>query len=102
MIPANLQINHIDCDKGNNVFSNLEVVTASENMRHAYDNGLMNIRSGESCSYAKLTEDQARQVLSRCNVVSDKDLAVEFDVTVKTIGRIRRREIWKHLEETLD
>ena len=34
-----LEINHKDLDKSNNNLSNLEAVTRSENMRHAYDNG---------------------------------------------------------------
>ena len=34
------QVNHIDCDKGNNNVDNLEWCTNSENMLHAYRNGL--------------------------------------------------------------
>lgn len=34
------QVNHIDCNKSNNDISNLEWVTQSENMLHAYENDL--------------------------------------------------------------
>lgn len=38
-IPSGLQINHIDLNKANNAPSNLELVTAAENIRHSYANG---------------------------------------------------------------
>ena len=38
---TNLEINHIDGNKLNNNISNLELVTHSENIQHAWDTGLM-------------------------------------------------------------
>jgi len=38
------QINHIDGDKLNNAVSNLEWITAKENLLHAVDNGLYEFR----------------------------------------------------------
>lgn len=40
-----LQVNHIDGNNKNNDISNLEWVTAKENMKHANDNGLVNNQS---------------------------------------------------------
>lgn len=38
-VPEGMQINHKDLDKANNEPSNLEIVTASGNIRHSYENG---------------------------------------------------------------
>lgn len=37
---SNLQVNHIDGNKTNNFIANLEFVTDSENVQHAYDAGI--------------------------------------------------------------
>ena len=39
------QVNHIDGNKTNNESTNLEWCDASMNMRHAYDNGLIHVRT---------------------------------------------------------
>lgn len=41
-------INHKDCDKLNNNLENLEWVTHSENMRHAYRAGVLNLNKGKN------------------------------------------------------
>lgn len=43
-IPAKMVINHIDGVKNNNRIDNLECISQSQNIKHAYDNGLYTTR----------------------------------------------------------
>ncbi len=45
-------INHKDCNKQNNHYTNLEWVTHSENIQHAYDNGRMDANKGKNHHFA--------------------------------------------------
>lgn len=55
--PNNMQINHIDGNKFNNHVSNLEYISASENIKHAYKNGLM------TNVYKGLSEKNSRELI---------------------------------------
>lgn len=69
----NLQVNHIDGNKQNNNFLNLEWVTASQNTKHAYDNGLnKNVILG----IKKANSKQVRDMLTGIVYDSAKDAAI--------------------------
>lgn len=56
-IPVGYEVNHINGIKTDNRASNLEIVTKSENTKHAYRTGLAKPPSGEKNGGAKLSND---------------------------------------------
>ena len=60
---SNLNVNHIDGNKKNNIISNLEYLTQKENIRHSIDNGLANFAYIQK--YAKLTFEIAEEIRRR-------------------------------------
>lgn len=91
------EVNHKDGNKQNNHHENLEWVTSSENMQHAYDNGLANARSGETNTQSKLTDEQANVIRTRrANGEKCVDLAKEYGVHHMQISRITRNISYKN------
>lgn len=99
VIPDTLQINHIDGNKTNNRLDNLELVTASENIQHAFDNDLMLPKRGEANGFAKLTEDQVREIRKRIEsgAISMRALSFEYGISDTTVRLIIKRKLWKHV-----
>lgn len=87
------QINHLDGNKTNNLVSNLVWSTQSENIRHAFENGL-NYR-GEDSINAKLTEQQVKYIKHQGG--STSELALNFGVSKSTISEIKSGRNWKHI-----
>lgn len=82
-------VNHKDGNKLHCHVDNLEWVTYSENILHAYRTELMSIRRGTSCKNSKLTAEDVRFIRENY-IPGDKDfgqsgLARRFNVSVSTI-----------------
>ncbi len=90
-------VNHIDGIKTNNVLSNLEVVSRSENLRHAYSTGLKKATNGTDRYNAKLNEDSVRAIRG-ANQVSRKALANQYNVSETIIRQVINRRKWAHVE----
>jgi len=91
------EVNHIDGDKNNNHVSNLEWVTHSENMRHAYRNDLNH--KGEANSQSVYTEKQIRHVcqLLQSNKLPKSEISENTGVALYTVDAILRKKKWKHI-----
>lgn len=91
-------INHIDGDKGNNCISNLEWCTQSENIRHAFDNGLCKGLKGIDHPKNKLSELDVIEIRRISNLgLKQSIIANIFNVNQGTIYGIVNRLIWKHI-----
>ena len=92
--PPGKTINHIDYDKLNNNVDNLEYITHSENILHAYQHGFVGGR-GERQGQAKLTEHDVR--LIRKSPLGSTALGLHYGVARGTIKCIRNFATWKQV-----
>jgi hypothetical protein len=83
------QVNHKDGNKINNVVSNLEWCTASENNSHAVR--LLALH-GESRYNCKLTDEQVRSI--RSDVRTQREIAAHYRIAQSGVGRIKSGKIW--------
>lgn len=83
------QVNHKDGHKLNNHVSNLEWVTASENTKHSFDNGLQVNPQGEDCSWSKLTAEQVRSIRENPEGLTTYALADLFGVSQGKISDVQ-------------
>lgn len=93
--PTHNYVNHIDGDKTNNYYLNLEWCSCSSNNQHAYDIGLKS--RGEGFYNAKLSEDNVREILSVGKNSTYQEIADRYGVTKATIRDVLIRKTWKHI-----
>jgi hypothetical protein len=86
--------NHKDGNKLNNHYTNLEYVTAGQNMSHAVSMGLHNLK-GENHPHRKLTEKQVLEIRQlRKDGLLYKDIASMYDIGRRQASDIARRINW--------
>lgn len=91
------QVNHIDGDKKNNHVSNLEWVTCVENIHHAINTGLRDLKGINSSSNV-YSEKQVHDV---CKLLeknkTPKEISELLNVPRNLINRIKYLGKWKHI-----
>lgn len=99
---AGMQVNHLDGDKRNNMLANLEWVTPSENMKHAFRTGLQSNR-GENHSRATLTDDKVREIRRLLALgFKQKEVSDMMGVKPGVISRVHTRARWGHVVDNAD
>lgn len=86
------QVNHKNGVKSDNRVENLEWVTQSQNLKHAYEIGLMS-KKGEKNSNARLKKEDI--IYIRESKESVWFLAKNYSVTINHIRRILNNKVWK-------
>lgn len=94
-------VNHIDNDPTNCVVSNLEWCTAAMNAQHCFKQGRMYIPhvQGEQHPDSIITDEIVRTIRRMHDEegYTKRQIATHLNLKYKHIGKVVRREIWKHV-----
>lgn len=94
---SDLHVNHINGIKTDNRLENLEYCTRSENVRHAYKLGLSIGKRGEQSHFAKLSEEDARQIKYGYKGWLQRKISKLYGVNRKVVSDIRLGKKWPHI-----
>ena len=98
-----LCVNHIDGNKLNNHFTNLEWCTVARNNQHAIATKLNVGPIGEKARSAKLTQQDVIEILKllKSSKYTQIDIAKKYNVGNKCISKIHTEKIWKHISRSI-
>lgn len=93
------QVNHIDGNKLNNIPSNLEWCTSSQNILHGIKNGL-SYQVGERHHKAKLKTEQVLEIRDKYKTgnFTQTGLANEYGVSQSVVWKIIVNKSWSHVK----
>lgn len=99
----NLQVNHIDGNKLNNSFENLEWCTNQENRIHAVKIGLAASLKGEENPVSKLLESQVIDIIQDLlHGIPYSQICKKYNCSKSTISAIKNKRNWSYLTVDID
>ena len=95
----NPTVNHIDCDKKNNFYKNLEWSSYSQQQIHAVKNGLRDRTIGNNSNFSKLDNSI---IINIRNKFENKEMTISelskfFNTCDNNVRNIVYRKTWKHI-----
>lgn len=92
-----LEVNHIDGNKLNNCFTNLEWVTKKQNKQHAIKTGLVNF-VGENHPLSVLTDKNVIDIVNlRNSGMGLREISESLDIPFFAVKDVSSGRTWKHL-----
>lgn len=100
LCPEGMEVCHNDSNPSNNFVGNLRYDTHYNNMKDAINKGThFGLKNGSECLFSKLNEKQVRIIkwLLKDGYLTQKEIAIIFNVDPTTISCIKRNITWKHV-----
>lgn len=98
-----IQVNHIDGDKSNNHHSNLEWVSAKENIKHMHENGLNKGRAEHGTTVTLPNEVIAEAYLAvKSGRQGVREAADKYGMPRTTLSSIVNKRSRKHVTDEVD
>lgn len=97
LIPIDVTIDHIDGDKINNKFSNLQLLSNEDNISKAHK-GKEGYK-GSKHPKSKLTEDDVKEIreILKNKTMRQIDIAKKYNISQETVSDINRGRSWNHI-----
>lgn len=94
-----IQVNHKNGNRADNRIENLEWVTPRENVLYSFRVLKRVPLRGDKVGGAKFTDEKVRHIRRAyaAGGITQEQLAAQFGVMRRTIGKIVNRERWKHV-----